>query len=68
MMPLSALATVRYIAGPNLLARFNAFPAAKITGNPAPGYSSGQALAAMEAVAAEVLPADYSFAWAGQAY
>ncbi|MGH6634833.1 MAG: efflux RND transporter permease subunit, partial [Gammaproteobacteria bacterium] len=68
MVPLSALATERYVTGPNLLTRFNGFPAAKVTGNPAPGYSSGQALAAMEEVAQEVLPSDYSFSWAGQAY
>jgi len=56
------------VAGPNVLPRFNAFPAAKITGNPAPGFSSGQAIAAMEAVAAEVLPDGYGFEWSGQAY
>jgi multidrug efflux pump len=67
MVPLSALITVRYVAAPKLLERFNGFPAVKITGSPAPGYSSGQALAAMEAVARETLPGDFSFAWAGQA-
>ena len=39
----------------------------KITANPAPGYSSGQGIAAMEAVAAETLPSDFSYSWAGQA-
>jgi multidrug efflux pump len=67
MVPLSALITTRYVAAPKLLERFNGFPAVKITGNPAPGYSSGQAIAAMEAVAREHLPGDFSFAWAGQA-
>jgi multidrug efflux pump len=67
MVPLSALITVRYVAAPKLLERFNGFPAVKITGNPAPGYSSGQALAAMEEVARETLPGDFSYAWAGQA-
>jgi len=67
MVPLAALITVRYIAAPKLLERFNGFPAVKITGSPAPGFSSGQALAAMEAVARETLPGDFSFAWAGQA-
>ena len=67
MVPLSALITVRYVAAPKLLERFNGFPAVKITGNPAPGYSSGQALGAMEAVARETLPGDFSYAWAGQA-
>jgi hydrophobe/amphiphile efflux-1 (HAE1) family protein len=67
-IPLSAVATSRYIAGPNVLPRFNAFPAAKITGNAAPGFSSGQAIATMEAVAGEILPEGYSFEWSGQAY
>ena len=57
-IPLSAVATARYVSGPNVLPRFNAFPAAKITGAPAPGYSSGQALAAMEALADQCM-ADY---------
>ncbi len=67
MVPLSGLLTVKYVAAPKLLERFNGFPAVKITGSPAPGFSSGQALAAMEAVARETLPGDFSYAWAGQA-
>ncbi|MBK9114826.1 MAG: efflux RND transporter permease subunit [Betaproteobacteria bacterium] len=66
-VPLSALITTRYVASPKIVARFNGFPAVKVTGSQAEGYSSGQALAAMEAVARETLPADFSFAWAGQA-
>jgi multidrug efflux pump len=68
MVPLSAIATRRYVAGPNVLPRFNAFPAAKVTGAAAPGFSSGQAIAAMEEVADEVLPDGYSYAWSGQAF
>jgi hydrophobe/amphiphile efflux-1 (HAE1) family protein len=68
MIPLSALATVRYVAGPALLSRFNNFPAAKLTGSQAPGYSSGQAITAMESIAAEALPTGYGFAWSGQAF
>jgi len=67
MVPLSALIQVRYVSAPKLLERFNGFPAVKITGVPADGYSSGQALAAMEAVARETLPSDFGFSWAGQA-
>jgi multidrug efflux pump subunit AcrB len=67
-VPLSAVATHHYVAGPTLLSRFNGFPAAKITGSAAPGFSSGQALAAMEAVAMESMPAGYDFAWSGQAF
>jgi hydrophobe/amphiphile efflux-1 (HAE1) family protein len=67
MVPLSALITVRYVSAPKLMERFNGFPAVKITGEPAPGYSSGQAIAAMEEVARGTLPGDFSHAWAGQA-
>ncbi|MGA9163379.1 MAG: multidrug efflux RND transporter permease subunit [Thiobacillus sp.] len=68
MVPLSALVTTEWIAGPDLLPHFNGFPAAKINGNAAPGYSSGDAIAAMEATAKEVLPPGYTFAWSGLAY
>ena len=67
MVPLSALMTTRYIAAPKILTRFNGFPSVKITGNAADGFSSGQALSAMEDVAREVLPNDFAYAWAGQA-
>jgi multidrug efflux pump len=67
-VPLSAVATYKYVSGPNMLPRFNGFPAAKITGSQSQGYSSGQAIAAMEEVAAKVLPSGYDFAWSGQAY
>ncbi|MEW5837467.1 MAG: multidrug efflux RND transporter permease subunit [Pseudomonadota bacterium] len=67
MVPLSALMTTRYIPAPKLLTRFNGYPAVKITGDAAPGFSSGQAIAAMQAVAHETLPNDFAYAWAGQA-
>jgi len=66
-IPLSSLITTRYVASPKLVTRFNGFPAVKITGDPAPGFSSGQAIRAMEAIAKETLPADFAYAWAGQA-
>jgi len=68
MIPLSNLVSVERIAGPDLIERFNVFPSAKIMGGPAPGYSSGQAIAAMEAVADEVLGIDYQLGWIGSAY
>ena len=68
MVPLSALVTTRWVTGPDLLPHFNGFPAAKVNGNAAPGYSSGQAIAAMEEVAREVLPSGYTFAWSGLAF
>ena len=66
-VPLSSLITTRYVTSPKMMTRFNGFPSVKITGSPAAGYSSGQALLAMESVAQETLPADFGIAWAGQA-
>jgi multidrug efflux pump len=68
MIPLSALVTTKWVAGPDLLPHFNGFPAAKVNGNAAPGYSSGQAIQTMEEVAKEVLPPGYTFAWSGLAF
>jgi len=68
MIPLSSLVNVSYVTGPDNVPRFNVFPAARVNGTPAPGYSSGQALAAMEALATEALPEGMDYAWAGQAY
>ncbi len=68
MVPLSAMVTTKYVTGPDLMSRFNGFPAAQITGSASPGRSSGEAIKAMEEVAAEVLPQGYGFAWSGLAY
>lgn len=68
MVPLQSLITLRNVSGPNLVSRFNTFPAAKVTGSASPGYSSGQALLAMEELAKEVLPSDMSYAWGGESY
>jgi multidrug efflux pump len=68
MLPLSAVVTSHYVTGPDLMTRFNNFPAVKITANPAPGYSSGQAIAALERIGAQALPADMGLAWSGEAF
>lgn len=68
MVPLESLVTIQNASGPNLLSRFNSFPAAKITGSAAPGYSSGQALQVMEEIAKEILPDDISYSWGGESY
>ena len=68
MIPLSTLVTFERVTGPDQLERFNAFNAAKVTGNPAPGYTSGQAIAAMQEVAREGLPEGFQVAWTGSAY
>jgi hypothetical protein len=56
MVPLSAVVSTEWTAGPDLLPHFNGFPAAKVIGNAAAGYSSGQALEIMEQLAKETLP------------
>ena len=68
LVPLDALLNVKRTMGPDLVERFNVFPAAKILGEPAPGYSSAQAIAAMQAVSQEVLDNNYSLGWIGSAY
>ncbi len=68
MVPLSALVRTDWVTGPDLLAHFNGFPAAKVNGNAASGFSSGDAIRAMEEVARESLPPGYTFAWSGLAY
>ncbi|MBW8656884.1 efflux RND transporter permease subunit, partial [Klebsiella pneumoniae] len=68
MIPLSALVTVKRIVGPDQLERFNAFSAAKVTGNPAPGYTSGDAIKAMQQVAKETLPEGFQIAWTGSSF
>ena len=68
MIPLSTVVTTRWVTGPDMLPHFNGFPAAKVNGNAASGYSSGQAIHAMEAVAHEVLPQGFTFAWSGLAF
>jgi len=68
LIPLSSLVSVRRILGPDSYARFNVYPAAKVLGGPAPGYSSGQALQAMQEVADATLGSDYTIGWIGQAY
>ena len=68
LVPLNTLVTVEQTVGPEQVERFNGFPAVKVMGNPAPGVSSGDAIAAIERVAAEALPQGYTLAWIGQAY
>jgi multidrug efflux pump len=67
MVPLSALVTTRYVVGPDLVTRFNNYPAIAINGAPAAGVSSGAALQAIREVVEEVMPPGYGFEWAGEA-
>jgi HAE1 family hydrophobic/amphiphilic exporter-1 len=68
MVPLDALVTTGPSAGPEFTNRFNLFRTAELTGVPAPGFSSTQALDALEATAREVLPPDMSFDWADMSF
>jgi hydrophobe/amphiphile efflux-1 (HAE1) family protein len=65
MIPLSTLVSATPIVSPNTVERYNLFRAAEISGEPAVGYSSGDALKAMEEVAAKVLPQGYDYEWSG---
>jgi HAE1 family hydrophobic/amphiphilic exporter-1 len=68
MVPIDAVATLRPVTAPQRVMRYNLYPAADLTGDTAPGYSSGEALAAMERLAREQLPAGMSFEWTDIAY
>ncbi len=68
MVPLKALIRVESIIGPELLERYNGYIAAKVIGNSKHGYSSGEAIKAVERVAARTLPKGYDIAWTGQAF
>jgi HAE1 family hydrophobic/amphiphilic exporter-1 len=68
MVPLSTLVNSTDTRGPEFTTRFNLYRAAEVTGAPAPGYSSGQAMAALEQVAHETLPSDMSYAWNAMSY
>ncbi len=67
MVPIRALAQAHLVQGPQAVIRYNGFRAAVINGAPKPGFSSGQALAAMERISATTLPTGYSFEWTGTA-
>jgi multidrug efflux pump len=68
MIPLSALLKVQQASGPERAMRYNGFLSADITGGPAPGFSSGQAQAAAERIAAETLPRGIAFEWTELTY
>jgi len=68
MIPVKALISMKNVVGPEQLERYNGFLAAKVLGNSAPNVSSGQAITAVEDVAAKTLPTGYTIAWTGQAF
>jgi HAE1 family hydrophobic/amphiphilic exporter-1 len=68
MLPLSTLVSLEKSSGPEYSNRFNEYRAIEVFAIPAPGYSSGQAMAAVAAVADQVLPNDMGYAWNGMSY
>jgi multidrug efflux pump subunit AcrB len=61
--PSGAVATFRDITGPYRVPRYNLFPAAEVQGSTLPGFSTGQAIAAMQRIAAENLPSGFGYEW-----
>jgi hydrophobe/amphiphile efflux-1 (HAE1) family protein len=68
MVPLSTLVTIKPMTGPEVIYRYNRFRTSKIVGQPALGYSSGQAAAAMEQVAEASMPTGFGYEWTGTVY
>ena len=67
MVPIGSIATLREESGPSRIVRYNLFPAAELQGQAAPGVSSGEAIARMEALAEATLPAGFAYEWTGLA-
>lgn len=68
MVPMGALVDVKLDQGPELITRYNLYPAAAIFGSTAPGFSSGQALAFMEQTAAQILPEGMAYEWTSTSF
>jgi hydrophobe/amphiphile efflux-1 (HAE1) family protein len=68
IVPLGSFTTVRDISGPYRVPRYNLYPTAELDGGAAPGYSQGQAIQAMEKLAAEMLPEGFGYEWTTLAY
>lgn len=66
MVPVATLVTPKKVTAPSVITRFNGVNAVKISGSQAAGYSSGQAMTALEQVAAQTLPSTYTYEWSGQ--
>jgi multidrug efflux pump subunit AcrB len=67
-VPIGSFTTIRDVSGPSRVPRYNLYPAAELDGSAAPGYSQGQAINAMEKLAAETLPRGFSYDWTDLAY
>jgi hydrophobe/amphiphile efflux-1 (HAE1) family protein len=68
MVPIRSIAGIKIVTGPQVITRYNNYRSITVNGSPAPGVSSGTALAAMTEISNKTLPAGYSFEWTGTAY
>ncbi len=68
MVPMSTLAAVKPVFGPQTITRYNLYPSASVGGEPAPGFSSGDSLKLLESIADEKLPQSIGFEWTGMSY
>lgn len=68
MVPIRSIASLKIVTGPQVITRYNNYRSVTINGSPAPGVSSGTALAAMTEISNATLPAGYSFEWTGTAF
>jgi len=68
MVPMSSLATLSTVLGPQIVDRYDQFASTQINGNAGPGFSSGDAMAAMERLAAKVLPKGYGYDWSSMSF
>ncbi len=67
-LPMSTIAEIRDIVGPDVIFRYNLFPSAGLIGSPSPGQSSGQSVALMESLATQLLPPGFAYEWTGITY
>jgi hydrophobe/amphiphile efflux-1 (HAE1) family protein len=68
MVPIRSIAGLKIVTGPQVITRYNNYRSVTVNGSPAPGVSSGTALAAMTEISNKTLPAGYTFEWTGTAY
>jgi len=68
MVPMKSLTTLSTVLGPQIINRYNQFTSVQVNGSAAPGFSSGQAMEAMERVAAKTMPKDYAFEWSSLSF
>jgi multidrug efflux pump subunit AcrB len=68
MVPIRSIASLRIVTGPQVITRYNNYRSVTVNGGPAPGISSGTAIAAMEELSRSTLPGGYSYEWTGTAY